>query len=431
MNHSFPTRPAITKIVQLLVPCLLLATGFLSGCKSRSAEKVLKAAPKGTTSVIHAEAGAAGELIGRIENEMKTKGVEEQEFSHILSAIQAIAGKSSSADLYLVVGKNRRQPLPLLIVYTASNAEEFSDMIIQIAPPSAKMSKAVEGKFVLIKENNRPEMAVADSRAFPQIGTGVALGVPDTAQLEAMISTLNSGASQELTALTEKIDAGADVWGVMTWPESPGPKSIVGSLYLSGKKISSANLVFRDADDAKDFEKEMNSEKSPLPKGSIQVNRTDAEVAVSGTLNDTFVTNLVEAIGGARLQAMRVRSANNLHQIGMAVRMHMADKNAVPENLIVLVKDKYLSSANILVSPASGRTMRVDDKGMPLEQSDYIYFALDPNKMTDYSLIQAYEPAELNKGKGGNVLHLDGAVEWMDARTLEAAVKKTRDAMKK
>lgn len=432
MNRAFPLKKAVLKQARMLVLCLLMGGVSLGGCKSRSAEKVLKAAPKGTVSVVHAEAGAIGALIGRIEQEMKAQGVQEEELSRILSAIQGIAGKSRSADLYLVLTEKRRSPLPLLIVYTDSSAEEFSDRILGMVPASEKMSKNAEGKFVLIKANNRPEMAVADSRSFPQLGGGVAMGPPDLAQLEAMLASLNSGAGQELRNLMGTVDAEADVWGLMTWPEKSGgaPRSIVGSLYLSDKRASCANLIFRDADGAKDFEEDMTGSRSPIPKGAIQIDRRGTDVTVSGTLNDTLVSNLVEMLGGARLRAMRARSASNLHQISMALRLYKMDNKAMPEGLDLLVKGKYIP-ASVLVSPASGRTMKVDDKGMPLEKSDYVYLGVDPDKENETSLLQAYEPAELNKGKGGNALRLDGSVVWMDAPALDAAVQKTRNAMKK
>ena len=113
----------------------------------------------------------------------------------------------------------------------------------------------------------------------------------------------------------------------------------------------------------------------------------------------------------------------------MAVASYQVDNyDKSPPNLKALV-EKHLLPATMLASPASGRQVKTDDKGLPTEPGDYVYFEL-PAK-ADAALVRAYEPPELHGGQGGNVLLVDGSVLWMTSDELEAAVKKTKAAIKK
>ena len=135
---------------------------------------------------------------------------------------------------------------------------------------------------------------------------------------------------------------------------------------------------------------------------------------------------LLPSLNRARETAMRVQSASNLRQIGLAITLYSTDhKGEMPANLEA-VKGPYLQSDKVLDSPLG------DADG-----GDYVYLGhegLKINKLGNAGeLAIAYDAAALEEGEGTNVLFLDGHVEWLDGvmshRTIDASRQKlaTRD----
>ncbi|MFP4354127.1 MAG: hypothetical protein ACLFUJ_03305 [Phycisphaerae bacterium] len=111
----------------------------------------------------------------------------------------------------------------------------------------------------------------------------------------------------------------------------------------------------------------------------------------------------------SRNHAQKVVSGASLRQVGAAVLMYMAEyRNYAPADLQILVSDDYnnLVESNLL-SPADRKTPIV-----------YVR----PAREADPQTIVAYDPA-LYPGDELNVLLLDGSVQQMSQKDLEAKLK--------
>jgi len=143
-----------------------------------------------------------------------------------------------------------------------------------------------------------------------------------------------------------------------------------------------------------------------------------------------MVSVLYPSLSRAKGEAKKAVSSANLKGIGMSVMMYAADNNdQFPPDLSALVRENLIT-ANMLVSPVSGRKMRVDAKGLPLDKSDYVYI-VNLDSVAPGQLIMAYERLENYKGRGTYVLYVNGAVAWLDRKEFDKALKSTNEYLKK
>ena len=127
---------------------------------------------------------------------------------------------------------------------------------------------------------------------------------------------------------------------------------------------------------------------------------------------------LVSASAAALLLPAREMSCNgspthrcmsNLSQIGKACAMYSMDHDeALPTSFLGLTN--YLANAKVFVCKSSGH------KHGPLhivdEWTDYI-LVTNLSAASDSDLVLAYCKPENHKGKGANVLFIDGSVNWV------------------
>jgi prepilin-type processing-associated H-X9-DG protein/predicted Zn finger-like uncharacterized protein len=132
---------------------------------------------------------------------------------------------------------------------------------------------------------------------------------------------------------------------------------------------------------------------------------------------------LLPALNAARITANRVRSAQNLHQIGQACAQYgnAYDQN-YPPDLGILCTTENLTPQTF-VSPNSQTAAPDNLTGAAAVNwvdnfSDYIYTGSGLKLRSDPSIVVAYEKEQINHGNGINVLFMDGHVEFM---TLDAA----------
>ncbi|MFB3891388.1 MAG: hypothetical protein ACE15C_05120 [Phycisphaerae bacterium] len=138
----------------------------------------------------------------------------------------------------------------------------------------------------------------------------------------------------------------------------------------------------------------------------------------------------VPTLGQARQQARRAVSMTNLSAIGKACAMFSAMSNdTVPAtNYNDLIKQNMIS-AQSLRSPLSGKgKMPTDDKGMPMEESDYVFIPLPVD--APGNLIQAYEKPEDYGGKGTAILRHDTSVSYVDIKEFKKLLQATQEWLK-
>jgi len=145
---------------------------------------------------------------------------------------------------------------------------------------------------------------------------------------------------------------------------------------------------------------------------------------------------LVPALSLAREKARRAACLNNLKQIGLGFKLYAGDnKEAYPNSLTNL--SLYVGSNSVMVfrcpsaspftgtQPANVTAMGNDwccykmRTGMSESDSPSAPLACDKGNTNEYSATPSAAEYSFNhKGEGGNVLYVDGHVEWTGAGTL-------------
>lgn len=116
---------------------------------------------------------------------------------------------------------------------------------------------------------------------------------------------------------------------------------------------------------------------------------------------------LLPALSKAKAKAQRINSANNLKQIGVALRLYSTDNNDSPFPSQLETVAAELGSLKVLNDPETGQK--------------YTYVGAGKNE-TDPNAIVAYSPAR--SGGSREVLFADGSVQMMsDQRFVEALAK--------
>lgn len=108
----------------------------------------------------------------------------------------------------------------------------------------------------------------------------------------------------------------------------------------------------------------------------------------------------------------RIICANNLKQIGMAMKMYADEHDETFPGRFAVI-GRYVSEyPRLFICPTSGNaagTFETVD-----EWTDYVYIS-GLSETNSPSEILMYCPIENHGGEGGNILFLDGHVEWLNS----------------
>jgi prepilin-type processing-associated H-X9-DG protein len=154
---------------------------------------------------------------------------------------------------------------------------------------------------------------------------------------------------------------------------------------------------------------------TPFPGGTLIASETAGmwDLQTSAVLAGV----LLPSLNRAREQANRIKSANNLRQIGLGVQMYAAEhKGRFPDDLAAI--HPYLQSLEPFVSPHSGTTVPQGLEGDELkawinESTDYVYAGAGKTARARADEVIAYERPE-GVGEGLYILFADGHVEYQE-----------------
>jgi len=145
------------------------------------------------------------------------------------------------------------------------------------------------------------------------------------------------------------------------------------------------------------------------------------------------ISVLLPSLCGSSETANRVKCANNLRQIGLAITLYAHENGELyPPSLAMLLASEDLTP-NAMVCPSTNdeQSRAADTTGIvvDLEAAEtnapghkdclsYVYAAhgLTTNTMSGTAVV-AYEPLDNHGGDGTNVLFGDGHVEWINKQT--------------
>ncbi len=159
-----------------------------------------------------------------------------------------------------------------------------------------------------------------------------------------------------------------------------------------------------------------------------------AQPSIMGVGSPVGISMLLPALCKARQSANKARSMANLRGIGKAFALYQGEHEVMPEHLGLLV-DENLIGAEMFVSPLSGRKPPKFNKETKQLEGELDYIYLDFTKVADFNsldgdLIMVYERPENYGNRGTLVCHTCGSVTWMDMEEFEAALERTKKAIK-
>jgi len=147
-----------------------------------------------------------------------------------------------------------------------------------------------------------------------------------------------------------------------------------------------------------------------------------------------LVSVLLPSLNRARETANRVKCANNLKQIGLALMLYTNEhRGAYPLDLGTLVATETLTPA-VFCCPS---TTTQAPPNLPADQavkwvndnSDYIYLGASLKRMPPPDMVIAYEKDSDHGGDGINMLFADGHVEFDTLPAAQQEIEKTKKAL--
>ena len=143
----------------------------------------------------------------------------------------------------------------------------------------------------------------------------------------------------------------------------------------------------------------------------------------------------VPATMQARRQAMAVKCASNIRQLGMAMTMYTAEnKGFLPPNLDVCI-GRYMTGAAACTCPEAAHHAAPPASSGAFGNYSYVYVPPPVARMSQFrsptTVVAAYEPLANHGGRGSNFVFWDGHVEWHGparAQQLIAQIQATQAA---
>lgn len=136
------------------------------------------------------------------------------------------------------------------------------------------------------------------------------------------------------------------------------------------------------------------------------------------------ISILMPPLCASKPQAYRVKCASNLHQIGQAIQLYVADQKTLPDDAVKLIAACDLSpnvfvcpSTQDVESPIINPTLKGHCSYVFLFENQPLDFLNDPDRVI------AYEVCAHHQNAGGNVLFSNGYVDWLAKTDIEQLIK--------
>lgn len=138
--------------------------------------------------------------------------------------------------------------------------------------------------------------------------------------------------------------------------------------------------------------------------------------------------DLIRAISCSPVPAYRISCANNLKQIGLGIKMYAADHGKAYPPGFVDAGEYLAHQPKLFICRESGNEHgpfeTVD------EWSDYVYMS-GLTESSPEDAVLAYCDPRNHDGDGGNILFVDGHVEWFNAKSNDERWPSFKDVISK
>ncbi len=167
----------------------------------------------------------------------------------------------------------------------------------------------------------------------------------------------------------------------------------------------------------------------PFPGSQMFGGQLNALVGAPAAIGAVGAAVMLPALNRVRTQTMKLKSANNLRQIGNVAFLYANEhKGALPDNLGQLIA--YDLPPEIFVSPITGHTPPPDLAAAEKDEqakwvtanADYIYKGAGKKIEAADAATTVLAHEKAGSPEGGNILFLDGHVEWQDKATYDRTI---------
>jgi prepilin-type processing-associated H-X9-DG protein len=143
----------------------------------------------------------------------------------------------------------------------------------------------------------------------------------------------------------------------------------------------------------------------------------------------TFITSLavlgflagmlIPAISSARERARRTQCMNHLKMIGMSASTY-ADSHGgkLPKDMATLAKAQSLQKATLTCRSAIDKAALAD----PMDDGFGYVIVPGLSESSPANSVLAFDKLNNHRGRGGNVLFLDGSVQWLNKTAFDALI---------
>lgn len=175
--------------------------------------------------------------------------------------------------------------------------------------------------------------------------------------------------------------------------------------------------------------------RSPFPGSELLAGNFEANPAVMQA--PVMMSILLPSLTRARETANRVKCANNMRQIGLAIALYSNEnKGKYPEDLGTLVLEEGISAEVFTCPSMSGASLPRGATPQEMaewvnENSQFVYLGAGLTSSAPSEQPVLYEPLEHHGGDGANVLFADAHVEFVTPATLRQLLEGTGAKAKK
>lgn len=144
------------------------------------------------------------------------------------------------------------------------------------------------------------------------------------------------------------------------------------------------------------------------------------ELLIVGAVVGAIILSLSPLIRTTREQGRRHMCANNLRQIALALHSYAVDnKDRFPDDLSDLFPE-YISDVKIFICPSDIDASDIDKDGSDIDVTTSYLYSRGWSEKDPLETILACDKNDIfgketnHRGKGGNIIYLNGNVKWVD-----------------
>ncbi len=378
--------------------------------------RMMKYAPPDAIGAFHIEIASIRKGIKATLAKNKQAAEALAPYLDILDAVSA----AESADFILLQAPDGLSPM--LALHGPLTKKDVQKAIKMLAGVDGKLTTKGDGKYTV--EDSLIRIVIGSES--PVLKENVVLmgygGVLSTDSLKAMGKSVNG----PLMAMIKKTDTSADAWGGMNMDvdknDPTRPIRITGCANLAKGGSFNVDITLATAETAKRFVEDLGT--NATLSALVKCSQKGSVVSMTGAKDKNLLAGAIKALATSRKRAKKTLSTTILKHIAVSIEFYRGlNDGEGPPSLAALVEETGLP-AKVLISPMSGRTIETDAKGIPTGKIDYVYIALPKN--APGGLITVYEKPEFYDNRGANVLYADGSVGWLDIKSFQTALTKTK-----